>query len=92
MTRFKGNLLAIGAAASLVAVFVLIGRDDAAGIGSPLHTFDPAMTEYQAGLKEAARALTAYAESGDVKGLRAAFPTLDTSNLTPVTNSEEQMK
>lgn len=92
MTRFKGNLLAIGAAASLVAVFVLIGRNDSAGIGSPLHAFDPAMTKYQAGLKEAARALTAFAETGDVNGLRAAFPTPDMSNLTPVTNSEEEPK
>ena len=92
MTRFKGNLLAIAAAASLVAAFVLIGREDAAGTGSPLHAFDPALTAYQAGLKEAARALTAFAETGDVNGLRATFPTPDTSNLTPVTNSEEELK
>jgi hypothetical protein len=92
MTRFKCNLLAIGAAASLVAVFVLIGRNDSAGIGPPPHAFDPAMTRYQAGLKEAARALTAYAETGDVNGLRAAFPTTDKPNLTPATNSKEQLK
>ena len=92
MTRFKGNLLAIGAAASLVAVFVLIGRNDSEGTGSSLHAFDPAMIKYQAGLKEAARALTAFAENGDVNGLRAAFSTPDTSNLTPATKSEDDLK